>query len=44
MTASGTSTLFPVYAARTAPAGMAFAADGTIWFADPGANKIGKLY
>ena len=44
MTPLGTSTLFPVYDARSAPAGMAFAADGTLWFADPGANKIGKLY
>lgn len=40
----GGLTNFPIYVARSAPNGLAFAPDGSAWFADPGSNKIGKLY
>jgi streptogramin lyase len=41
---TGKTMLFPVYAARSAPAALAFGPDGTVWFADPGSDKIGKIY
>lgn len=44
MTALGDFTPYEILTARSAPTTIVRAADGQIWFVDPGASKIGRWY
>jgi virginiamycin B lyase len=44
MTPNGTFTPFEVRTPRSAPQSMIVAPDGSLWFADPGASKIGRWF
>jgi len=43
-TTAGAITDYIVAAPRARPAGVAIGPDGTIWFADPGADRIGRWF
>jgi virginiamycin B lyase len=44
MTDSGTFSAYEITAPRSAPIGIARAANGALWFSDPGAFKIGRWF